>query len=297
MVNEGAPSAKGSTWDDVRVRESSALTMTHDVRYSPPRALVQDVADPRGPRPKRVSTAMRILWASFVLGTPSSVYQLAREPEWLVVVFMLLITVLVILLYLKIGAGRNWARIVLAVLQAVGVPALAMPVNPRSSWTTTALRQQQLTLSSMGLRRPTIGTVALAAALFVVTLFLLPLVTEPLVAWLGAERRDSAVRELAALPVWFRVATGLMGGAIEETLYRGYAVGRLEALTGRRGLAGAIVVAVFTLAHVPLWGIVFSVVAILPFSALMTAAYVWRRDLLANSAAHIAALLVGLLTI
>ena len=130
MVNEGAPSAKGSTWDDVRVRESSALTMTHDVRYSPPRALVQDVADPRGPRPKRVSTAMRILWASFVLGTPSSVYQLAREPEWLVVVFMLLITVLVILLYLKIGAGRNWARIVLAVLQAVGVPALAMPVEP-----------------------------------------------------------------------------------------------------------------------------------------------------------------------
>ena len=160
-----------------------------------------------------------------------------------------------------------------------------------------AMRQQQLTLSSMGLRRPTIGTVALAAALFVVTLFLLPLVTEPLVEWLGAERRDSAVRELAALPVWFRVATGLMGGAIEETLYRGYAVGRLEALTGRRGLAGAIVVAVFTLAHVPLWGIVFSVVAILPFSALMTAAYVWRRDLLANSAAHIAALLVGLLTI
>lgn len=160
-----------------------------------------------------------------------------------------------------------------------------------------AMRQQQLTLSSIGLRRPTIGTVALAAALCVVALFVLPMVTDPLIEWLGADRRNSVVGELAVLPVWFRIATALMGGAIEETLYRGYAVGRLEALTGRRWLAGAIVVVVFTLAHVPLWGIVFSLIAILPFSALMTAAYVWRRDLLANSAAHSAALLVGLMTI
>ncbi len=160
-----------------------------------------------------------------------------------------------------------------------------------------AMRQQQLTLSSIGLRRPTPGTVALAAALIVLTLFVLPMVTDPLVEWQGAERRDTIVRELAVLPVWFRIATALMGGAIEETLYRGYAVGRLEALTGRRWLAGAIVVAVFTLAHVPLWGIVFSLIAVLPFSALMTAAYIWRRDLLANSAAHSATLLVGLLSI
>lgn len=105
--------------------------MTHDVRYSPPQTVVQDVADrPRGPRPKRVSTAMRILWGAFVLGTPSLVYPLATEPEWLTAVFVLLITALVILLYLKVAAGRNWARIVLAVLLALSVPALAMPVEP-----------------------------------------------------------------------------------------------------------------------------------------------------------------------
>jgi membrane protease YdiL (CAAX protease family) len=160
-----------------------------------------------------------------------------------------------------------------------------------------AMRRQQLTLSSIGLRRPTPGTAALAAALLVATLLVLPMVTDPLVEWLGPARRDSVVRELAVLPVWFRVAAALTGGAIEETLYRGYAVGRLEALTGRRWLAVAIVVAVFTLSHVPLWGIVFSLIAVLPFSALMTAAYAWRRDLLANTAAHSAGLLMGLLTI
>jgi len=161
----------------------------------------------------------------------------------------------------------------------------------------TALRLERLPVSSIGLRRPTLGTVALAAALFLVTLFVLPMATDPLVEWLGAERRDSAVRELAMLPVWFRVATALTGGAIEETLYRGYAFGRLDALTGRRWLAGVTVVAVFTLAHVPLWGLVYSLIAVLPFSVLMTAAYAWRRDLVANSAAHCAGLLVGLLTI
>jgi membrane protease YdiL (CAAX protease family) len=161
----------------------------------------------------------------------------------------------------------------------------------------TAMRRQQLTLSSIGLRRPTPGTAALAAALALLTLFVLPIVTEPLVDWLGAERRESAVRELAVLPVWFRLAVALTGGAIEETLYRGYAVGRLEALAGHRWLAGATVVAVFTVAHVPLWGLVYSLIAVLPFSALMTAAYLWRRDLLANSAAHSAALVVGVLSI
>ena len=160
-----------------------------------------------------------------------------------------------------------------------------------------AMHRQQLTLSSIGVRRPTLGTAALAVALLAVALFVLPMVTDPLVEWLGAERRDSVVRELAVLPIWFRVAAALTGGVIEETLYRGYAVGRLEALTGRRWLAGAMVVAVFTLAHVPLWGMVFSLVAILPFSAVMTGAYLWRRDLLANSAAHSAGLLVGLLRI
>lgn len=109
--------------------------MTHDVRYSPPQTVVLDVADrPRGPRPKRVSTAMRIVWGAFVLGTPSFVYQMTMEPQWPVVVFMLLITALVILLYLKVAAGRNWARIVLAVLLALSVPALAMPLEPSPLW-------------------------------------------------------------------------------------------------------------------------------------------------------------------
>lgn len=105
--------------------------MTHDVRYAPPQTVVDDVADARrGPRPKRVSTAMRLLWASFALGIPSLVQPMAGTPEWWSAVFVLLVSGLVVLLYLKIAAGRNWARIVLAVLLALSVPAFAMPAEP-----------------------------------------------------------------------------------------------------------------------------------------------------------------------
>jgi membrane protease YdiL (CAAX protease family) len=149
----------------------------------------------------------------------------------------------------------------------------------------------------MGLRRPTLATILLAASLAVVVLFVFPIVTAPLVEWAGPDRLNAGVRELSVLPVWFRIWLAVAGGVIEETLYRGYAFGRLEGLTRSRWFAGATVVVVFTLAHIPPWGIVYSLSAVLPFSVLMTAAYAWRRDLLANSAAHSAALLVGLLTI
>jgi hypothetical protein len=105
--------------------------MTHDVRYAPPQALVEDMGDHRrGPCPKRVSTAMRVLWASFALGTPSLVHSMIVAPDWLAAVFTLLTVALSILLYLKVAAGRNWARIVLTVLVTLAIVAMAVPVDP-----------------------------------------------------------------------------------------------------------------------------------------------------------------------
>ena len=157
-----------------------------------------------------------------------------------------------------------------------------------------ALRLERLPASALGIRRPTILTPVLAAALLAVSLVVLPLITSPLVQRLGADGLNAGVQQLAVLPLWLRVVVGMTGGAIEETLYRGYALGRLEALTGRPWLAAVLVIAGFTLAHVPFWGTVYTLVAVLPFGLMMTIAYVWRRDLIANIIAHSGALVVGL---
>jgi membrane protease YdiL (CAAX protease family) len=71
----------------------------------------------------------------------------------------------------------------------------------------------------------------------------------------------------------------------EEVLFRGYAMERIEELTGSRAVATILSLAVFTLDHVSSWGWSHElVVAVggLAFSLL----YLWRRNLWVNIIAH-----------
>ena len=156
---------------------------------------------------------------------------------------------------------------------------------------------EHLPLSSIGLRQPDQSTAATALLLLLVNLLLLPLVTGPLMRALNLGGFEPGAGRLAALPVWFRVFLGVTSGAVEETLYRGYAIERLSAATGRRWLGALIAVIVFGLAHIPTWGLGPALGADLPFGVVMTLAYLWRRDLVANSIAHSAALVVSLLSL
>jgi membrane protease YdiL (CAAX protease family) len=113
-------------------------------------------------------------------------------------------------------------------------------------------------------------------------LYLLPVITTPLVNALGSGGVEGGLRRLAHLPPWFRIVLAVTGGAVEETLYRGYAVERLATITGRPWLGGAIAAAAFALAHVPGWGVGFALGADLPFGIAMTLFYLWRRDLVTS---------------
>lgn len=159
------------------------------------------------------------------------------------------------------------------------------------------LRVEHLPLQSIGVRRPSIKTLVSALVVAVVALYVLPIVTTPLANALGDEGLEAGVQRLASLPAWFRVLLAVTGGAVEETLYRGYAVERLAAITGRASLGGTIACLAFALAHMPGWGLGFALAADLPFGILMTLFYLWKRNLPANILAHTIALLVGILTV
>jgi membrane protease YdiL (CAAX protease family) len=158
------------------------------------------------------------------------------------------------------------------------------------------IRHERLPLRSIGLRRPHWSTVLWGLLLWG-AIALLPLISAPLLDVLGTAGVAEGIQRLVVLPMWFRVVVGLTGGIVEEVLYRGYAVERLAALTGRPWLAAAASVLVFTLAHVPAWGLGFALGADLPFAIVMTVFYLWRRDLLANILAHSSGLVVSLLTL
>jgi membrane protease YdiL (CAAX protease family) len=159
------------------------------------------------------------------------------------------------------------------------------------------LRADGVSAADIGIRQPGWITVASGLALWAVGVVVLPVLTVPLGRLFGTDGVQSGINELAALPSALRVFVALGAGAVEELLYRGFAIERLSRLTGRPWLAGAVAATLFGLAHVPSWGLGFAIVRGLPLGIYMTAFYLWRRDLIANMIAHSTGLLVAMFTV
>ena len=70
----------------------------------------------------------------------------------------------------------------------------------------------------------------------------------------------------------------------EEVLYRGYAIERIEALTGSRWMAALIALGAFAAFHYR-QGLAGIVIAFL-LGAILTGFYLWKRNLVANIFAH-----------
>ena len=157
-------------------------------------------------------------------------------------------------------------------------------------------RREQLPLESIGIRRPNGSTVLSAVLLWAAIFYALPVLTAPLRNLVGSGDLQMGMQNLARLPIWFRVIVGATGGIVEEILYRGYAIERLAALSGRRWLGATLAALAFGFAHVPAWGLGFALAADLPFGIVMTVFYVWRRDLVANMLVHSCALTLAMLT-
>ena len=159
------------------------------------------------------------------------------------------------------------------------------------------VRLERLPLGTIGVRRPASSTIVAAFALYALAFVLVPLVIRPLVAAVGQPGADAGVARIRTWPVWFRVFVAMTSGAVEETLYRGYAVERLVALTGRQWVAATLAIAAFAAAHIPFWGAEFALTADLAAGVVLVLFYLWRRELLANILAHSAALLVQLMAV
>jgi membrane protease YdiL (CAAX protease family) len=86
-------------------------------------------------------------------------------------------------------------------------------------------------------------------------------------------------------------------GAVEEILYRGYAIEKLAAMTGHRWVGAVIATIVFALVHIPTWGWAFALTADLLAGAVLAIAYLWRRDLVANILAHSGGIVIAMLAI
>jgi membrane protease YdiL (CAAX protease family) len=156
-----------------------------------------------------------------------------------------------------------------------------------------ALRGEKLTPADIGFGRMSWLSIpfAIALALFFILFF------GPIASWVlarsGLGSFDPGRHSLATLPTWYLCLTVVVVAAGEEWLYRGYAIERLEVLTGKAWPAGGVSLLAFTLVHLPLWGIGASLTTFVS-GGILTALYIWRRDISFLMLAHVVTDLYGL---
>ena len=139
-------------------------------------------------------------------------------------------------------------------------------------------------LASIGFRRPKsadifigIGASILAVAGIAVIYFWI----FPALRW----NESQPVHQLAATPLWWRLVSVIRAAVAEEMVFRGYAMERTLELSNSMAAACLLSWSVFTLEHVSTWG--WTHVILAGFGgAVLTAQYVWRRNLWGNILAH-----------
>jgi membrane protease YdiL (CAAX protease family) len=149
-------------------------------------------------------------------------------------------------------------------------------------------------LSSIGFKRPTWKTLVYGIGGGLIAAFGIGAIFALLFPVLGLHMNREAFNTLYQTPFWFRVALVTRAAVVEETLFRGYGIERTQELTGNRWIAAILTWAAFTFAHLSHWGWAHLMVAG-GAAVILTALYLWRRDLICNILAHWTTDAVGLL--
>jgi membrane protease YdiL (CAAX protease family) len=149
-------------------------------------------------------------------------------------------------------------------------------------------------ISSLGLDPPNWKTIvfgALGALVMVGGMAFIYLVIFPA---LGLSPIEPGTNAMNALPFWFRVLIIVRAAVFEELFFRGFMIERLTEIFGSRWGAAAVSLAAFTFLHLGYWGWAHLMIA--GFGGIvLTALYLWRRDLAANMIAHLLTDAIGFL--
>ncbi|MGB0920508.1 MAG: CPBP family intramembrane glutamic endopeptidase [Alphaproteobacteria bacterium] len=105
---------------------------------------------------------------------------------------------------------------------------------------------------------------------------------------------EGGLGTLHQLPTAYLIVAIAIVAAAEEWLYRGYAIERLEAITGSTWAAGALSLTAFVIVHLPLWGFAAALSTAVA-GLIFTLLYIWRRDILMLIIAHVATDFVGII--
>lgn len=202
-----------------------------------------------------------------------------------------------------IAPSRRGLQILLGLILTLGAGSLPYPVWIDEFASTTHLILNELIywalfvatlayvvkverrpLASIGLRWPSLRDGLAAFAIAVATIAGLAALYLVILPALHLDETQQ-VDKLTSAPGWWLAISVLRAGVSEEVLFRGYPIERLQEWSGSRTFAVIVPLIAFTLAHVGPWG--WSHLLVAGFGgAMLTALYLWRRNLWASIFAH-----------
>lgn len=139
--------------------------------------------------------------------------------------------------------------------------------------------------SSIGFRRPGIADLVIAVVAGVVSIVGLVAIYALVFPLLHLQVNIAVVNRIMSTPFWYRFFLVTRAAVAEEVLFRGYPMERIREWTGSRWIGAVVSCAAFTYAHLGSWGAAQLIVAGFG-GVLLSALYLWRRNLYANMLAH-----------
>jgi membrane protease YdiL (CAAX protease family) len=141
-------------------------------------------------------------------------------------------------------------------------------------------RKEHLGLHSVGLRRSSTGNFLLWVVITLVGVAAAIAASLGMITFAGWTFGSGS----EPLPLWVTLIVVMRAGFVEELFYRGYAIERLESLTGNRLLAVGLPLLLFALFHYR-QGWAGITIALLT-GAVLTAVYLYKRNLWITITAH-----------
>ena len=146
---------------------------------------------------------------------------------------------------------------------------------------------ERQSLRSIGLRRLTVKEGLLSLLLGILLFVLVPTLVTLVEHIFGITTSTmGVVAALAKYPIWLRALLATRAGFVEEILYRGYPIERLNRLIGRIWPGALISLIIHTAIHIPPLGLGHTMGVVFPISAILTGLYVWKRNLTLNITVH-----------
>ncbi len=146
---------------------------------------------------------------------------------------------------------------------------------------------ENLPLTTIGWKPLSWKSALLAIGLGILLSLLVPVLTLLVSTIFPPPNSGTVTQVVSDFSWWILLLSIFTAGVTEEILFRGYALERLQEVTGSKWTSGLISLVFFVVVHATGWNIAHIIGVVLPLGIILTGLYFWQRNLLFVMIVHV----------